>query len=385
MDRQANLGRWAVAALFFINGFNMGAWAPQIPQMMERHGLKSGLMVVLIVMIGLGAVSAMLFAGKLIAHHGSRKMVIIFACCFIPMFPLMVLSPSPWIAVPFLFGYGAFGGCMDVAMNANAVAVERHLGRAIMSSSHGFWSLGGFIGGALGGRAIESFGYDKQALGVAAICVVVLAVASRFIVNDPPHAEDTEKPKARMFPRIPILYMLGAMALFSMIPEGAVLDWAGVYVKTELNADITRQGLAFGLNSGAMAMVRFLGDAVRNRFGAVKTLRASGIIGAIGLLIVATAPNSAVAIAGFAFTGIGVANMVPIMFSAAGNYPGLPPGSGIATTTMIGYSGFLVAPSVIGFIAEHVGFRFTFGVVALLLLVVASFARNAASADGVRA
>jgi MFS family permease len=156
-------------------------------------------------------------------------------------------------------------------------------------------------------------------------------------------------------------------------------------VKTELNADITRQGLAFGLNSGAMAMVRFLGDAVRNRFGAVNTLRASGVIGAAGLLIVAMAPSSAVAIAGFALTGIGVANMVPIMFSAAGNYPGLPPGSGIATTTMIGYSGYLVAPSVIGFIAEHVGFRFTFGAVALLLLVVASFARNAASADGVKA
>ncbi len=101
MDRQANLGRWAVAALFFINGFNMGAWAPQIPQMMERHGLKSGLMGVLFVLIGLGAVSAMLFAGKLIAHHGSRKMVIVFACCFIPMFPLMILAPSPWIAVPF--------------------------------------------------------------------------------------------------------------------------------------------------------------------------------------------------------------------------------------------------------------------------------------------
>ncbi|OZA12090.1 MAG: hypothetical protein B7Y02_07845, partial [Rhodobacterales bacterium 17-64-5] len=270
MDRQANSGRWAVAALFFINGFNMGAWAPQIPQMMERHGLKSGVMGVLIVMIGLGAVSAMIFAGKLIAHHGSRRMVIVFATCFIPMFPLMILAPSPWLAVPFLFLFGAFGGCMDVAMNSNAVAVERHLGRAVMSSSHGFWSLGGFLGGALGGRAIEMFGYDRQALGVAALCAVTLAVASRFIVNDPPHPEQ-ERPKARMFPRIPILYVLGAMALFSMVPEGAVLDWAAVYVKTELGADLTRQGLAFGLFSGAMALVRFGGDAVRNRFGAVRT------------------------------------------------------------------------------------------------------------------
>lgn len=392
MNRSAIWGRWAVAALFFINGFNMGAWAPQIPQMMERHGLKSGVMGVLIVMIGLGAVSAMIFAGKLIAHHGSRKMALVFACCFIPMFPLMVLAPSPWIAVPFLFLFGAFGGCMDVAMNANAVAVERHLGRAVMSSSHGFWSLGGFIGGALGGRAIESFGYDKQALGVAVLCAVILAVASRYLLNDPPHDTAEEKPKARMFPRVPMLYVLGAMALFSMMPEGAVLDWAAVYVKTEMGADLTRQGLAFGLFSGAMAVVRFGGDAVRNRFGAVRTLRASGIIGAVGIMVGALAPALAgmlpadlVAIAGFAFAGIGVANMVPIMFSAAGNYPGLPPGSGIATTTMIGYTGYLLAPSIIGYIAQHVGFSFTYGALSLLLLVVAALASQAASADRVKA
>ena len=384
MDRQAISGRWAVAALFFINGFNMGAWAPQIPQMMERHGLKSGFMGVLIVMIGLGAVSAMLFSGKLIAHHGSRKMVMFFAICFIPMFPLMILMPSPVLAVPFLILFGAFGGCMDVAMNSNAVAVERKLGRAIMSSSHGFWSLGGFIGGAVGGRAIELFGYDMQAIGVAVIGAVTLLIASRFVVNDPPHDEEV-KPKAQMFPRIPILYVLGAMALFSMIPEGAVLDWAAVYVKSELGADLTRQGLAFGLFSGAMAVIRFLGDAVRNRFGAVATLRASGIIGAVGLLIGAVAPNDVVAIAGFAFAGIGVANMVPIMFSAAGNYPGLPAGSGIATATMIGYTGYLLAPSIIGFVAQHIGFRFTYGSVAVLLLIVAALAGKTSAADQVKA
>ncbi len=385
MNSQANLGRWAVAALFFINGFNMGAWAPQIPQMMDRFGLKSGVMGVLILTIGLGAVSAMIFAGKLIAHHGSRKMALIFAACFIPMFPLMILAPSQSLALPFLFLFGAFGGCLDVAMNANAVAVERYLGRAIMSSSHGFWSLGGFIGGAVGGRAIQTFGYDKQALGVAAICAVTLALASRFIVNDPPHATTEDKTKVRMFPRVPILYVLGAMALFCMVPEGAVLDWAAVYVKTELNANLTRQGLAFGLFSGAMAVIRFGGDAVRNRYGAVRTLRVSGIIGAVGLIIGAVAPTDTLAITGFAFAGIGVANMVPIMFSAAGNYPGVPPGSGIATTTMIGYTGYLLAPPIIGYIAQHIGFRFTYGAVAVLLLAVAGLAGKAESADGVKA
>lgn len=382
--RTAAMGRWAVAALFLINGFNMGAWATQIPKMMERHQIGESLMGVLIVTVGIGAVSAMIFAGKLIAAHGSRRMVLIFATCFIPMFPLAILAPSPWTAMPFLFLFGAFGGCMDVAMNANAVTVEQKLGRAIMSSSHGFWSLGGFIGGALGGTAIERFGHGGQAIGVAVLCAVLLALMARHILADVPHPTE-DKPKAALFPRVAVLYLLGAMALFSMVPEGAVLDWAAVFVRDQLGAGLTAAGLAFGLFSGAMAVMRFLGDAVRNRFGAVRTLRASGLIGGVGLLIGAVAPSAEIAILGFALSGIGVANMVPIMFSAAGNYPGLPQGSGIATTTMIGYTGYLLAPALIGFVAEHVGFRYTFGAVALLLFVVAALAGRAAAADGVKA
>jgi MFS family permease len=202
-------------------------------------------------------------------------------------------------------------------------------------------------------------------------------------MSDPPHEAHVEKPKARMFPKVPILYLLGAMALCSMVPEGVVLDWAAVYVKAQLGADLTRQGLAFGLFSGAMALVRFLGDAVRNRFGAVQTLRVSGGIGAAGLMIAALAPTDLVAISGFALAGIGVANMVPIVFSAAGNYPSLPSGSGIATTTMIGYAGYMLAPSIIGFVAQHVGFRFTYAVVAALLFAVACLATKAEAADGI--
>jgi MFS family permease len=377
-------GRWAVASLFLINGLNMGAWAPQIPEMMARHGIASGTMGLLIVMIGLGAVSAMVFAGKLIAAHGSRRMVVVFASLYLPMFPLMILMPSPWAAVPFLLGFGAFGGCMDVAMNANAVAVEQKFGRAIMSSSHGFWSLGGFLGGAFGGMAIDLLGYGGQALAVAAIGAVSLVILSRFLVADVVQ-ERVAKPKAQMFPPIPVLYLLGAMALFSMVPEGTVLDWAGVYVRDEFGADLTQAGLTFGLFSGAMAVVRFMGDGVRNRFGAVKTLRASGIIGGIGLIVGAFAPNVETVIVGFAIAGIGVANMVPIMFSAAGNHPGLPPGSGIATTTMLGYSGYLLAPSIVGYVAEHIGFRPTYATVAGLLLVVAALAGRAAAADGLGA
>ena len=172
------------------------------------------------------------------------------------------------------------------------------------------------------------------------------------------------------------------MALASMVPEGAVLDWAAIYLQKELGSDMFRSGLAFACFAGTMAIVRFAGDHIRNRFGAVRTLRISGFIGAAGLMGGALAPSDWMAITSFAIAGLGVANMVPIMFSAAGNHPGLPSAVAISTVTMVGYCGILIAPSSIGFIAVHIGFRPTYAVLSLLLVVVALLAGRAANADG---
>jgi MFS family permease len=384
MDIQAvKRGRWAVAALFFVNGFITGAWAPQIPLLLPRHQITEFTLGLLILLIGLGAVAAMMFAGKLIAAYGSRQMALLFGTLVAPMLPLVVLSPNLYLLAPCLILMGATLGCMDVSMNANAVEVEQRLGRAIMSSSHGFWSLGGFAGGGIGGLALARFGAVEQALGVSVISFSVLIIAARFLWREPTARVDgTAKPKTAMFPKVPMLYVLGGMALFSMASEGSVLDWAALYVSKTLEAPLERSGLAFALFAGTMAVMRFLGDSVRNRFGAVRTLRVSGLIAAAGIFVAALAPTDIVAIAGFAFAGLGVANMVPILFSAAGNHPGTTAGSGIATVTMIGYCGILLAPSVIGYAAETIGYRATYLTIVGLLIVVVLMARQAVHADG---
>ena len=294
----------------------------------------------------------------------------------------MVLAPNLWLLAPCMVWLGATMGSMDVSMNANAVEVERRLDRAIMSSSHGFWSVGGFAGGAIGGLALARFGAEAQAIGVGLIALVIVILAAPFLIVEPRAAYDTgQRPKTAMFPRVPALYVMGALALFTMAAEGGVLDWAALYLSKTLGSSIERSGLAFGFFSGAMAVMRFLGDRVRDRFGPVATLRVSGLVAACGMAVAAVAPNDIVAIAGFTFSGLGVANMVPILFSAAGNFPGLTPGGGIATVTMIGYSGILVAPSAIGYAAQTIGYRPTYGVLALLLLVVVSQAWRAAPAE----
>lgn len=379
----ASKARWAVAALFAANGVTMGAWAPQIPPLMPRHAISESVLGLVILALGIGAVGAMLFSGRLIARFGGRPVLAAFSLALAPTLPLLVFAPN----LPSLFAaaalFGAIAGSMDVAMNAAAVKVERALGRAIMSASHGFWSLGGFVGSALGSYALSLFGAEMQALLTAGVVALIVAVALPHLLSDP--AEPLEQHDKRgFFPRDRGLWLLGLLALFCMVPEGAVMDWAAVYLAKELGADAFRAGLGFAFFAGTMAIMRFSGDAIRNRYGAVRTLRVSALIGAAGLLIGAIAPTDAVAMAGFAIAGLGVANLVPVMFSAAGNHPGLPPGQAISTVTMVGYAGILIAPASIGYIAEHTGFRATYAALALLLVLVAALAKRASAADGIR-
>jgi fucose permease len=248
-----------------------------------------------------------------------------------------------------------------------------------MSSSHGFWSLGGFAGGGLGGIFIQNYGHLPHALLVTAIALAVVAVAL-------PHLVAEERPLAHehvkfALPRTATVYLVGLIALFSMVPEGAVLDWAALYLRQELGTDLATAGFAFAGFSAAMAVMRFLGDGVRNRFGAVATLRASSLIAAAGMCIGGLSPWPWLAIAAFTFCGFGVANMVPIAFSAGGNQPGMPSGTGMSVVTTMGYSGILMAPSAIGFVAERTGFGPIFIALSALQVVVFLMAGLARAAD----
>lgn len=389
LDMQARRARWAVAAMFLANGFVMGAWAPQIPLLMPRHGVTESVLGLLILVLGLGAVTAMLFAGRLIGRFGGRRVLSWFSLALIPVLPMVVFSPNLWLLALFMALFGAMAGCMDVAMNAQAVEIERRLNKAIMSSSHGFWSLGGFVGGSAGAWVIAHRGSEAQSLLTAAIVAGIVLAAMPFLLPSAPApagvAAAAPAAKTRLFPKDFHVWLLGFLALFAMVPEGAVLDWAAIYLQKELGAGVFVSGLGFAFFAGAMAVMRFLGDTVRNRLGAVRTLRISGFLGAAGMMGGALATADWMVIVSFFFAGLGIANMVPILFSAAGNHPRLPSASAISIVTMVGYCGILVAPSSIGFLAEHAGFRPTYAGLSLLLVVVGLLAARAADADGARA
>ncbi|WP_416358038.1 MFS transporter [Aureimonas phyllosphaerae] len=380
--------RLAVSGAFLANGFVLGNWTPQIPLFQQRLGLSEAHLGLMILAFGIGAVVAMPLLGAATARFGSRRATLAMHAILALSLPLLVLAPNVPVAALAILLFGASMGGMDVAMNANAVSVERQRPRAIMSSCHGFWSVGGFIGAATGGFLIVSLGPVGHFLFVSALLLAALWPIGRAMLEDrdlagvsaPANAEG-EGPAAPSAARLAVLG-IGICALFGMVPEGATIDWSAIYLRSELGADVAMSGFAFAAFSAVMALFRFLGDGIRDRLGAVRTLRLSAVAAIGALLVVGLAPNLGVAILGFALLGIGLSNIAPIAFSAAGNVPGLKPGVGISMATTIGYSGILIAPSAIGYLAEHFGFQAVFLGLSLCLVGILVLSPLTRGADG---
>lgn len=374
--------RFAIAAMFSANGMASGIWAILIPGLLPRFGITSFQLGLLILALGFGAISVMPLAGRLISDQGPARVTIGFALPLLIALPLVALAPDLWVLTLAIVALGMTMGGMDVAMNSCAVAAERRHGRAIMSASHGFWSLGGFIGAGAGAVISAGAGPILATLGATACMAGLILAAGTYLLRwFGPEPQAVQAPSRHLLPRDLGVWVLGLMALAAMIPEGAVLDWAAIYMQRELGSDPVRAGLAFALFSGAMAVMRFSGDIARARLGAVRALRVSGLIGALGLGLAALGMGEVLTIAGFMLAGLGIANMVPVLFSAAGNQPGMAPATGLSLVTMIGYSGILAAPGLIGILADHVALASIFGVLSILLLIVAGLAPRARAAE----
>jgi predicted MFS family arabinose efflux permease len=285
--------RLAVSLMFLANGFVVGSWAPKIPEFAARLQLDESELGLMIMCFGVGSLCAMPAVGAMISREGSRRLMLLVAAATVPCLMLVTLAPSIWTAALALFLMGGMIGGMDVAMNANAVEVERRQGRAIMSSCHGFWSLGGVAGAALGGVLIELYGVQLHA--VIACSADSRSIGHRLAPGSRRSRRTGEcrgrkvplqrRPRPGLLAAGATVWLTGIICLIVMTPEGAILDWGALYLRQELGADPALSGLAFGAFSAAMALMRFLGDLVRDRFGAVRTFRVSAVLAMIGLTL----------------------------------------------------------------------------------------------------
>jgi MFS family permease len=371
--------RAAVSALFLMNGYLIGNWAPQIPEFAGRLSLDESQVGLMIAIFGLGSLLCMPLTGIAIARFGASPATKITSMIAATTLLWLALAPGIATAAVAIFLFGAFVAGMDVAMNAFAVEVERKISRPIMSSCHGFWSLGGLVGAVCGGYLIQNIGSLGQAIFAVSFAILLVIVAWRQIGNL--GMTKPAQPQSIRFPTTLLPYLIGIIALFSAIPEGAVIDWSAYYLRQEIGSDPFTSSLAFGAFSAAMAAVRFLGDPVRLRLGAVRTVQICSLVAALGLLLTGLATSPQLIIAGFAITGLGLSNLIPIAFSAAGNLPGIAPGISLSLTTTIGYSGVLVAPAILGYVAEYTGFALLFSLLPVFLIAVFAMAPITKHAD----
>lgn len=359
--------RYAVGVIFFVNGAVLASWVPHIPEVKALHGLSDGALGGVLLALAAGAILAMPVAGRLIGRFGSRTMTTFAALSFPVLLPLPLVSPNVTGLAAALFVLGAANGTLDVSMNAQGLAIERCSDRPIMSSLHALFSVGGLVGAAVASGVMAlGIGRVAHALvvsGVAFACVG--AAVPRLLTVEPARNDPTFVRPSRA------LLGLGGLAFLGLLAEGAMADWSAVYLHDTLGTSGSVAADGFAAFALAMALGRFAGDRLAARFGSAFLLRASSGLAALGLAVALAVGTPLVAIAGFGAVGFGIANIIPVLFRAAGDVPGVAPGVALAAVATTGYAGFLAGPVLIGCTAELMGLPMGLTLVSVACAVIA--------------
>ena len=357
----------AARAFFFIGGFGTATWAPLVPLLRERLMVGDDVLGMLLLCIGVGSLLTMPLSGALAMRLGCRCVVMTAAVLFAAILLLVSCVDTLSLAVPIVLIFGAVMGCIDVVVNIVAVLVEKGIGRRIMSGMHAFWSLGGFVGAGLYGVWVGLLGLTPfQSTAIAAGLILLLtAVFGRHLI---PYGGGGGALLA--LPR-GIIVFVGMTAFIAFLSEGAVMDWGGVYLTTVRGMDLALAGTGYSVFSAAMLTMRFLGDRVVQRIGALPVAVGGALLAFGGILLVMFAPADVLLYVGFFAIGIGSANIVPVFFSLMGRQNVMPVSAAVSAVSTMGYLGILAGPAAIGFVSSLTTLQTAFAMLAALSILQA--------------
>jgi len=358
----------AARAFFFIGGFGTATWAPLVPLLRERLMVGDDVLGMLLLCIGVGSLLTMPLSGALAMRLGCRRVVMTASILFAAILLLVSCVDALSLAVPIVLIFGAVMGCIDVVVNIVAVLVEKGIGRRIMSGMHAFWSLGGFVGAGLYGVWVGLLGLTPfQSTAIAAGLILLLtAVFGRHLI---PYGGGGGALLA--LPR-GIIVFVGMTAFIAFLSEGAVMDWGGVYLTTVRGMDLALAGTGYSVFSAAMLTMRFLGDRVVQRIGALPVAVGGALLAFGGILLVMFAPVDALLYVGFFAIGIGSANIVPVFFSLMGRQNVMPVSAAVSAVSTMGYLGILAGPAAIGFVSSLTTLQTAFAMLAALSILQAA-------------
>lgn len=364
--------RLSTRLAFLVAGFGVACWAPLVPFARQRLGVDEGVLGLLLLCLGVGSILAMLAAGAWSARHGTRQVILAGGWGLALLLPALAVAPTPMALGAALLLFGGSLGALDVAMNAQAVEVERDAGRPLMSGFHALYSVGGLLGAAWMTRLLSWHvsPLASCALG-SALMAGALVLARSGLLRGGARASGPSFVRPRG-----VVAVLAALAAITFLAEGALLDWSALLLTDLGRLPATRAGLGYLVFSLAMTAGRFGGDAVTARLGDATTMAAGASLAIAGFVVLLLSPDAAVALAGFGLVGLGASNVVPVLFRRAGAQRAMPPGLAIAAISTTGYAGILLGPAAIGLVARHAGLPAAFWGLALLLLAVPLCARR---------
>jgi len=368
-DPKVSAARRASMLIFLVCGIGLSSWAPMVPFAKTNLNLDEAALGFVLLSLGFGAILMMPISGFLINKYGSRKVMLAAAVVIALILPNLLMAASPVQLSIALFIFGAAIGSIDVAMNAHAVLVQERFGRHIMSSFHGMFSLGGIIG-SVGLGFLIGFGLSPTIAAISISVLLFCITISQYKYLLPHSEENSVESFSFALPRGPVL-VLGLMCFVFFLAEGAMLDWSAVFLKFNRGFTENMAGWGYAAFSIAMAIMRFTGDNLVHKIGSQKVVLFGALLAAAGYLIAVSVPLPGAALFGFVLVGLGAANVVPVFFTAAGNIPNVPASVSLPAVTILGYTGQLAGPALIGFIAEMTSLPVALGFVGVLLLIVA--------------
>ncbi len=362
----------ATRFIFLALGLAISAWAVLVPFAKARLGVNEAELGLLLLLVGTGAIVSMPFAGWLTGKYGCRKTLIVSTTVFMLSLIGLAFVSSPWAFGLSLFMFGASSGVVDVGMNIQAILVEKERKRSMMSGLHGMYSVGGFFG-ALIISALLNLGLTPLS---AILCLTISLIAGLLIMARYlfPYGHESKNRKSFSLPKGSIL-MLGVLCFIMYMGDGVVLDWGALFMTTTKSISADTAGLSFAIFSVAISIGRLFGDRLVEWLGIRKVMTSSGIIAAIGFVIVMEAPSAWIAFAGFVVVGLGAANLIPLLFTIASRQKKMPVPQAISSVTTLGYLGLLVGPAMMGFIAHATSLYVVFGIVAALMIFVSVTSR----------
>lgn len=374
---QLSAQRLSTRFSFFGLGFATAAWAPLIPFAQQRLHFNHADFGLLLLCGGLGAMLAMPATGKIVQRVGCRVPIGFALLLLAVLLPSLSLWTTPLMMAITLFLFGTAAGSLGVALNIQAVVVEKNSLKSLMSGFHGMASLGG-LAGVLTITALLALSISAvmSAFAVSLLLVIIIFLSVPYSIKavENTSLEASSKVKKSIRQRLPqpLIILIGIACFIIFMTEGAAMDWSGIYLTQQYGVNTAFAGLAYTFFAIAMTTGRFTGHYLIRYFGEKKLLTYSAICATLGLALVSIAPHWWLVLVGYTLVGTGCSNIVPIMFSRAGRQTVMPSAVALSCVSTMAYTGILVGPAFIGMVSELIGLSTVFMALSgLLLLIVA--------------